>query len=267
MFKIALGAGHRLATPGKRCLKSIDPDETREWVLNDRICDRIERLLKDYDGYELLRVDDTEGQKEIPLAARVTAANNFGADFFLAVHHNAGIKGGSGGGIVAYVCSGAGAETEAWQKELYDALVAHTGLKGNRANPLATSDLYVLVHTRMPAVLLELGFMDSTTDTPIILTEEYADQCAAAIVEVLVRRGGLTRAKEEEREMTKEDVIKIIREHEAEKDKLAVSSWASASWDKATAMGVTDGAAPRAAASREAVITMLDRMGLLTGKM
>ena len=29
-FILALDAGHYLATPGKRCLKSLDPGETRE---------------------------------------------------------------------------------------------------------------------------------------------------------------------------------------------------------------------------------------------
>jgi N-acetylmuramoyl-L-alanine amidase len=43
----------------------------------------------------------------------------------------------------------------------------------------------------MPTVLLELGYMDSATDVPIILTEAYADNCATAIVRVLVERGGL----------------------------------------------------------------------------
>ena len=192
-FKIALGAGHRLATPGKRCLKSLDPNETREWWLNDRICDHIERLLKAYDGYELLRVDDTEGKKEISVTARNNAANNWGADFALAIHHNAGINGGAGGGIMAYVCKGVGKETTDWQKALYDALIAHTGLKGNRADPLAVSNFQMLTGTKMPAVLLELGFMDSKTDVPVILTDEYAVQCAEAIVEVLVERGGLTK--------------------------------------------------------------------------
>ena len=38
----------------------------------------------------------------------------------------------------------------------------------------------------MPAVLLELGFMDSRSDCPIILTEDYVDRCAEAIAEVIV---------------------------------------------------------------------------------
>ena len=40
-FKIALTAGHYKYTAGKRCLKSIDPNETREWWLNDRIADKV----------------------------------------------------------------------------------------------------------------------------------------------------------------------------------------------------------------------------------
>ena len=194
MFKIALGAGHGINTPGKRCLKSIDPNETREWWLNDRICDYVESYLKDYEGYKLLRLDDSDdGKDNILLADRVKAANDFCADFYLSVHHNAGINGGSGGGIVVYVCPSASTTSREWQGALYDALIEHTGLKGNRTQPKAEGNYYVLKHTKMPAVLLELGFMDSKTDVPIILTDEYAQQCARAIVEVIVERGKLTR--------------------------------------------------------------------------
>ncbi|MDD6159604.1 MAG: N-acetylmuramoyl-L-alanine amidase [Oscillospiraceae bacterium] len=196
-FRIALGAGHRLGTPGKHCLKTLDPKETPEWWLNDRVCDYVEELLKNYEGYELLRVDDTNGEAAIDLAARVNAANRWKADYFLAVHHNAGIRGGTGGGIVVYRYPGTDAETVAWQNEMYDALIAHTGLRGNRANPKPTAELYVLTATRMPATLLELGFMDSRTDVPVILTDDYAHRCAEAIVEVLVKRGGLKKRQDE----------------------------------------------------------------------
>ena len=200
MFKIALGAGHGFNTEGKRCLKALDPNETREWWLNDRICDYVESYLKDYEGFKLIRLDDSDdGLANVPLADRVKAANNFGADFYLSVHHNAGINGGSGGGIVAYVHPNASSTSREWQGALYDALIAHTGLKGNRSQPKADGDYYVLKHTKMPAVLLELGFMDSKTDVPIILTNEYAQKCAKAIVEVVVKRGKLTKkpAKED----------------------------------------------------------------------
>lgn len=191
--KLALTAGHYYYTSGKRCLKSLDPSETREWWLNDRIADKIENLLAGYDGIVVLRTDDTTGQKEIALAERIKAANNFGADFYLSIHHNAGIKGGSGGGIVAYTYTSVSSATALWQKKLYNALIAKTGLKGNRSDPLGKSNLQECRETAMPAVLLELGFMDSSADVPIILTEAFADKCAEAIVEVIVAEWGLTK--------------------------------------------------------------------------
>ena len=191
-FKIALTAGHYKYTSGKRCLKSLDSNETREWVLNDRIADIVEKLLADnYIGYELLRTDDTTGEKDISLNARTNAANNWKADFYLSIHHNAGINGGKGGGIVAYVYTTASAESVEWQKALYNELIAETGLKGNRSQPLAKANLHEVRETSMPAVLLELGFMDSATDVPVILTEDFANKCAKSIVKVIAERGKL----------------------------------------------------------------------------
>ena len=193
MFKLALNAGHGMSTAGKRCLKSLDPNETRENFLNRRICDKIESKLKAYDGYELIRLDDTTGKKDIALNTRTNKANKFGADFYLSIHHNAGIQGGKGGGVMAFVYLKVDNTTLEWQKALYDSIINHTDLKGNRADPLAKSDLHEVRKTKMPAVLLECGFMDSATDVPIILTDEYADKVATACVEVIVERAKLTK--------------------------------------------------------------------------
>ena len=199
MFKIALTAGHYRYTSGKRCFKKLDANETREWVLNDRIADKIEKLLSSYEGYSLLRTDDTSGEKAIEVEDRVKAANNFDADIYISIHHNAGIYGGKGGGIVAYTCKNCQNQSKEWQKDLYNALISATGLKGNRATPLASSNLYEVKKTKMPAVLLELGFMDSATDVPVILSEQYADSCAKAICEVIVKRAGLKKKAEEKK--------------------------------------------------------------------
>ena len=201
MFKIVLDAGHGLYTPGKRTLASLDSKETREWVLNDRICDRVERLLRKYEGYSIIRVDDTTGQVDVPLAERVKRANEAGVDFYLSVHHNAGVNGGSGGGIISVAHTNATSQSLEYQKILYDELIATTKLSGNRSTPLARQNLYVLRETRMPAVLVECGFMDSTTDVPHILSEEFANKAAEGIVNALVRIGNLR--KKEEKKMGK----------------------------------------------------------------
>lgn len=198
MFKISLSAGHGKNTAGKRCLKKLDKNQTREWVLNDRICDKIETKLKAYDGYKLLRVDDTTGKNDIALAKRTKASNNWGADFYLAIHHNAGVKGGTGGGIVAYVYTKPSSKSLDWQKALYNAVIEKTGLKGNRAVTMPKGNLHEVREPKAPAVLIECGFMDSKTDVPIILTDKFADQVATACVEVIVKKGKLTKKKVEE---------------------------------------------------------------------
>lgn len=193
MFKLALDAGHGKNTAGKRCSAALDKNETREWVLNSRICEKIETLLKDFDGIEVLRVDDRTGKTDVTLAKRASAANAFGADLYLSIHHNAGIKGGTGGGIVAYVYPSVDSKTLSWQKELYNAAVKATALSGNRATPLAKKDLYVLRKTAMPAVLLECGFMDSQTDVPIILSDYFAVKMAESIVSVIEKKASLSK--------------------------------------------------------------------------
>ena len=209
MFKLALNAGHYLKTAGKRCDKKLDKNKTREWWLNDRICDKIEKKLKAYDGYELLRIDDTTGATDVSLKKRTTKANSWGADFWLGIHHNAGIYGGKGGGVVAYVYTKPSQEALAWQEALYNAVIKHTKLSGNRATPLAKGNLHEVRETKMPAVLLECGFMDSATDVPIILTDDFADKVATACVEVIVKRGNLTKKVIEEEKTTSNKIYRV----------------------------------------------------------
>lgn len=191
-YKIALVAGHYLGTAGKNIPAELDPNKTKEWWLNNRIADKVEALLKGYTGYELLRLDDTTGEKNISLTARTNAANNWGATEYYSIHHNAYQgKPWDGGGIVVYAYTKASEASKQMQKELYNALIQATGLKGNRSQPMAKANYHEVRETKMPAVLMELGFMDSKNDAPIILTEEYADKCASAIVKVLAERGKL----------------------------------------------------------------------------
>ena len=195
-FKVALSAGHYLGTAGKRCPRELDPAETKEWVLNDRIVDKLEKILSEYSDIEVLRLDDTTGKKYISNDERARIANAWGANLYLAIHHNAANKIFNGGGIVAYIHStNAKPGAAEWQKAFYDACIKHTGLKGNRATPLAKKALYECGAPNCPSVLMELGFMDSTVDVPIILTDAYATKIAEAIAEVVIEKSGAAKKK------------------------------------------------------------------------
>lgn len=250
---ICLDAGHYLGTPGKRCLKNIDPRETREWVLNARAADKVQQLLEAYDC-KTMRVDDVTGQEEVILYERVRAANRAGADLYLSIHHNAGINGGSGGGIVVYVCPGADGTSKGVQQAVYQHTVARTGLKGNRANPMPEGNLYVLNATAMPAVLGEFGFMDSTTDTPVILTETFADQLARGMVEALVEVYGL----KEVETVTYEQWKSFMKRYQQEQEQLPPSDWAREGLAQAKARGITDGTRPQSEATRQEVALMIN---------
>jgi len=190
MFKIAYDAGHGRNTSGKRLPKELDKNETREWILNDRVARYFAEAAKQYEGVELLRVDDASGNVDVSLGERCSKANKWGADFYLSIHHNAGVKGGSGGGIVAYILK-TGGERETYQKAIYNACIKAGGLKGNRSKPLGTANFYVLRNTDATAVLMEYGFMDSTVDAPIILTDDYSKLVAYATMEAIAEVAGL----------------------------------------------------------------------------
>ena len=158
-----------------------------------------EEKLKNYTGYEMIKLDDRTGKVDRALKARTDQANKFGADFYLSIHHNAGIKGGSGGGVIAIVYTSikSGSEAQQWQEDLYNAITNSTKLKGNRSVPMPKMDLHEVRESNMPAVLVECGFMDSTTDTPIILTDSFAEKVASACVEVIAKRGKLKKKSEQ----------------------------------------------------------------------
>lgn len=190
---IALDAGHGMKTAGKRCLKSLDSKETREWYLNDRIVDKVQELLKEYEC-NVVRVDDTTGNKDVPLSTRVNQANKCNADIYISVHHNAGLGGKNGGGTVVFYCSNKQCRIEQ-SKKLYSAITNRTNLIGNRSKKVVNKGFYVLKKTKMPAFLIENGFMDSPIDVPIILSENHANKTAYGILDFLISELNLTNTK------------------------------------------------------------------------
>ena len=193
-MKISYNAGHIKTTPGKRLPAALDPNETREWVLNDRVARHFATEMAKYEGVELRRMDDPNGVKNIDIEERVANANAWGADLYLSFHHNAAGKLFSGGGTEVYI-DATGGESEKYAKAIYDAVIAATGLKGNRADPLrSTSDgvkLYECRATKMPAVLVEYGFMDSKVDAPIILTDDFSKKAGVATAQAVAKVKGL----------------------------------------------------------------------------
>jgi len=187
---LAISAGHYLYTAGKRCDKRIDPTETREWVLNARVADFLTDMLSKYDGVKVLRLDDPTGEIPIKIEERAKVSDANHADFYLAIHHNAARDLFDGGGVVVYHYPLD--RNKAQATELYKDVTEANGLVGNRATPIvATNELYEVAVPQADSILLENGYMNSTVDTPIILTEQFAVNTAKGLCKFFVDYWGL----------------------------------------------------------------------------
>lgn len=199
-MKIAYNAGHILATAGKRLPAELDPGQTREWVLNDRVARYFAEEMARYEPVQLRRMDDPEGMEPIDIDVRVAQANEWGADFYLSIHHNAAGRIFYGGGIEVYLDQ-PGGPSEAYARAIYEAMIAATGLVGDRSDPIRNGgevSLYETRSTKMPAVLVECGYMDSVVDAPLILSEEFSRKCGYAIARAVAATAGLKRKEGEQ---------------------------------------------------------------------
>ena len=196
MFKVAYCAGHYLGAPGKRVPKKLDPAETREWVLNDRVARYFNERMLQYDGVETMRTDDLTGKKEIKIEDRTAAANKWGADLYIDMHHNAGADLSNAGGVVVF-CYPGSVKGREYMEAIYDAVIEAGGLKGNRSSPKREKAYKSLKLAKAPAILIEYGFMDSRVDYPIISTEEYAKAVGYATADAIAAVAGLKEKPQE----------------------------------------------------------------------
>ena len=215
MAKIAIDAGYYLYTSGRRCLKSLDPNETKEWILNTRIATILGDILQEA-GHFVLRVDDVTGETNVSLINRSERANEWGADFFVSIQHNLGIKGGIGGGIEVYVCTDCSDISMQVQKSIYKATTEKTRLTGDRHDGTVSANHLVIKNTTMPSVLIKCGFMDSETDIRFILDPEFSKAMAEGIAEGICEIFG---GKISIPVPTIDEVSEIVKEYEPINDK------------------------------------------------
>lgn len=182
-IKIGLDAGHGLKTSGKQT-----PDGIKEWTLNDKVRDKVVKILSDYDC-KVIHTDNNEGNVDESLSYRLNKYLNEGVNVFVSIHHNAFTgKWGSASGVEVYTDKNATAKDKQLAKLIYNKLVKNTGLKGRGVKK---ENFYVINQNKIPAVLIEGGFMDSKKDYKIITSDEGQAAYAKAVAEGLIEFLGL----------------------------------------------------------------------------
>lgn len=179
MVKIGLDAGHSKTTKGKQT-----PNGIKEWILNDKVADKVIAILKDYDC-EIIRTDNNEGYKDESLSSRLAKYKSEKVDAFVSIHHNAfGDNWDNATGVEIYVDKNPTSKDTKLAKCIYDRLVKYTGLKGRG---IKKENFYVINQNTIPAVLVEGGFMTNREIDYKVITSDFGQTAyAKAIAEGLI---------------------------------------------------------------------------------
>jgi hypothetical protein len=112
----------------------------------------------------------------LSLNDRCVIANNNRNSFFCSIHRNAG----GGTGVETYYCTGGSAKSAA-MAEAVNSRLANAVPWRNRG--VKTQLYYVIRYTNMPAILTEVGFIDTARDNELF--DQYFDAIAYSIAEGL----------------------------------------------------------------------------------
>lgn len=184
---IAYDAGHGKNTAGKRSPSGKVTE--REWYFNDEVARSFAKELSNY-NVKLLRTDDPTGNRDVSLKERTDKANKANADVYISFHHNAyQSRWGNHTGVETYYYKG-NKPGQALASKVQKALVSAYGL---RDRGIKTNNLHITRETRMVAVLVEGGFMDSNIDIKKLRNKTVLQNAGKAIAQVFVSHYGLKR--------------------------------------------------------------------------
>ncbi|WP_270167619.1 N-acetylmuramoyl-L-alanine amidase [Paenibacillus sp. SYP-B4298] len=252
-MKIAIDAGHGPETAGKR-----SPDGSlREFHFNNPTAKMVAQLLAGYEGVETIFTHATDGSRDVPLKERTDKANAWGADVLISIHANASGDGWSSAeGIETFTYTAPSTASVKPAKAVQAALIAATGL---RDRGVKQGNLHMVREARMPAILVECGFMTHRQEVELLKSDAYQLKCATAIVVGIAAVYGLRQKREEESNVEKKTAFKDVpSEHWAE-DSIAV----------AVKSGLITGLSADTfglgqPVTREQLCVILDRAGLLS---
>lgn len=165
------GGGDAGAVSGSRCEK----DDNLRLAL---------KVREELEAKGITVIMTREGDEFVELKDRCKTANRRRCDLFVSLHRNSSE---SGTGAEAWIESVAGAKESSLAKDLLEGICGESGYanrdvkRGFRGNGLG--NYYVNSGTKMPSVLLEVGFISNEKDNELF--DENLDKNAKAIAEAI----------------------------------------------------------------------------------
>lgn len=167
-YKVALDAGHGGSDPGAVYNGRQEKDDTLDLTL------AVGDILKK-NGIDVFYTR-TNDEYETPFK-KATDANNSGADLFVSIHRNSSEKPNQYSGVETLVYNDSGLKSEVARN--INNQLENVGFKNLGVD--TRKNLVVLKRTKMPAVLVEAGFINNEKDN-YIFDQEF-DKVANAIAD------------------------------------------------------------------------------------
>lgn len=181
---VVIDAGHGGTDSGAVSLKGrFEKDFTLATAL------KVQALLSQDPQIEVVMTRTTDTYPT--LQDRVDLANSLNADVFISIHGNKSPDGGPGpsGAETHYTKKSGLAESLALAQIMQKHLLSSTGLKDRGLKP---DNLFVNKNTKMPAVLLECGFLSNPGDEAAMYSDDFQQRLAGGIADGLREFLGLT---------------------------------------------------------------------------
>lgn len=167
---VVIDPGHGNGDPG-----AISVTKKKEKDFNLALALKVEQLLLQEPNIQVIM---TRNSDTFPtLQERVSIANNLNANVFVSIHGNSNPASTPSGSQTFYYKR---ADSKALANVMHKHLMTATGLKDRG---VTSGNLHVIRETKMPAVLLEVGFLSNTYDEALLFTEEFQNNVAKGIVD------------------------------------------------------------------------------------
>lgn len=181
-MKLMLDPGHGGHDPGAVA------NGLREKDLTLDIVQRIRRILQsEYRDVEVRLTRETD--TAVSLSQRAAMANQWGADFFLSIHVNAG----GGTGWESYRHPAAASRTVAYHDVIHAEVIRMVDVRDRGKK---TANFAVLRETQMPALLTENLFIDHPQDAARLNDATFREALARAHVSGMEKALGLKRKEQ-----------------------------------------------------------------------
>ena len=152
-MKIAVAGGHSKKAPGAK-------DYIDEYTEDRKVAKALVTELKNR-GHSVKNCSNEKSTQSAELKEECRLANNYGADLFIAIHFNAASRTSGTRGTEVWYYKGS-SKAKSYASKVSSKLASRLGLKNRGAK--STTSLYVLHHTDMTAILVEVCFVDAKGD-------------------------------------------------------------------------------------------------------